>query len=295
VLERANIDKALEENRFQGKYGNESDMSELGKMMGADLVCIITIVTYNSQMTIFCKLVNVNNAEQVDQGEGKATYTSEIICAAREAALFFESNPQALNRTITAERKAIKKERVPTVPIVVSETKRSATAATQKQPARQTEQQQPVAQQTTKQQPVKQQPVTTARQYTETQSSSQTRYDQLEKDLARYTASHNRKMKTKRILGWTGVALIAGGVAIASADDYETATAASFMLTTGIPLAITGICMRSYRRNIRNITKEMNQLRPTLSIQPEIKPVSPMQTGFQGRDLAFGARLTLNF
>jgi len=59
VLERANIDKVLEENRFQGKNSSETEMRELGKMMGAKYVGIITITNDAGKYKIFGKQVDV--------------------------------------------------------------------------------------------------------------------------------------------------------------------------------------------------------------------------------------------
>jgi hypothetical protein len=59
VLERANIDKVLEENRFQGKNSSEEEMRELGKMMGANYVGIITITDDAGKYKIFGKQVDV--------------------------------------------------------------------------------------------------------------------------------------------------------------------------------------------------------------------------------------------
>jgi curli biogenesis system outer membrane secretion channel CsgG len=61
VLERANIDKVLEENRFQSKNSSEAEMRELGKMMGANYIGIITITDDAGKYKIFGKQVNVSS------------------------------------------------------------------------------------------------------------------------------------------------------------------------------------------------------------------------------------------
>jgi hypothetical protein len=112
VLERANIDKVIEENKFQGKFSSESEMSELGKMMGADYVCVITVINADPLYYIFCKQVDVNNAVIHNQGESKTSESKELICAAKESALFFALNQKDFKKTIDRERKIIKKERI---------------------------------------------------------------------------------------------------------------------------------------------------------------------------------------
>jgi curli biogenesis system outer membrane secretion channel CsgG len=61
VLERANIDKVLEENRFQSKMSSDAEMQELGKMMGANYIGIITITDDDGKYKIFGKQVNVTS------------------------------------------------------------------------------------------------------------------------------------------------------------------------------------------------------------------------------------------
>ncbi|MDR1120254.1 MAG: CsgG/HfaB family protein [Dysgonamonadaceae bacterium] len=100
ALERANIDRVLEENKFQGNFSNESEVRELGKMMGANYVCIITVVQSGSSYSIFCKQVDVETAIVEKQGEGKTPAIQDIAFAAKEAAMKFAANPDAIRKEI---------------------------------------------------------------------------------------------------------------------------------------------------------------------------------------------------
>jgi hypothetical protein len=111
VLERANIDKLLEESKFQGNYSTESQISELGKMMGAKYVCIITVVQDGNVYTIFCKQVDVETAIVEKQGEGKAFSGAEIPFASKEAAMKFALNTDVARREIERKRNELEKSR----------------------------------------------------------------------------------------------------------------------------------------------------------------------------------------
>lgn len=59
-VERALIDKVLEENKYQSTgMVDDSKISELGKQMGADFVCVSIIQKMGSNFFITAKLVNV--------------------------------------------------------------------------------------------------------------------------------------------------------------------------------------------------------------------------------------------
>jgi hypothetical protein len=105
VLERANIDKVMEENKFQGKFASESEMSELGKMMGADYVCVITVINTGTLYYIFCKQVDVKNAVVENQGEGNTSSLKELLYAAKESALFFAADKKAKKAIIQELKK----------------------------------------------------------------------------------------------------------------------------------------------------------------------------------------------
>ena len=63
VLERQLINKVLEENKFQGEgMVDESQISEIGKIMGADYVFITTITPLNNNYHLSCKMIEVATA-----------------------------------------------------------------------------------------------------------------------------------------------------------------------------------------------------------------------------------------
>jgi len=63
ALERQLINKVLEENKFQGSgLVGESQVSEIGKVMGADYVLVTTISTIGTNYYISCKIVVVATA-----------------------------------------------------------------------------------------------------------------------------------------------------------------------------------------------------------------------------------------
>jgi len=60
VLERQLINKVLEENKFQGEgLVDESQISEIGKIMGADYVFISSITSLNNNYYLSFKLIEV--------------------------------------------------------------------------------------------------------------------------------------------------------------------------------------------------------------------------------------------
>jgi len=63
VLERQLIDKVLEENRFQsGGLVDDSQISEIGKQMGANVVFVSSIASMGSNLYISCKMIDVQTA-----------------------------------------------------------------------------------------------------------------------------------------------------------------------------------------------------------------------------------------
>ena len=63
VLERQLIDKVLEENRFQsGGLVDDSQISEIGKQMGANVVFVSSIASMGSNLYISCKIIDVQTA-----------------------------------------------------------------------------------------------------------------------------------------------------------------------------------------------------------------------------------------
>ena len=71
VLERQLINKVLEENKFQGEgLVDESQVSEIGKIMGADYVFISTITQLNENYYLSCKMIEVATARIEKQFTG---------------------------------------------------------------------------------------------------------------------------------------------------------------------------------------------------------------------------------
>ena len=63
VLERQLIDKVLEENKFQsGGLVDDSQVSEIGKRMGANLVFVSSITTMGNNLYVSCKMIDVMTA-----------------------------------------------------------------------------------------------------------------------------------------------------------------------------------------------------------------------------------------
>jgi len=104
VLERSNIDKVLEENKFQANYSNDGQVRELGKMMGADYVCIIT-ATSDPYYFISCKQVAVETGAVTQQSDYRSYSLSDIGSVAKIAAIKFASNPDELQRDIERIKK----------------------------------------------------------------------------------------------------------------------------------------------------------------------------------------------
>ena len=75
ALERRLINKVLEENKFQGSgLVGESQISEIGKVMGADYVFVTTISAISTNYYISCKLVEVKTAHIEMQSTGTTKY-----------------------------------------------------------------------------------------------------------------------------------------------------------------------------------------------------------------------------
>jgi Curli production assembly/transport component CsgG. len=87
VLERQLIDKVLEENKFQGEgMVDESQISEIGKIMGADYVFISSITPLNDNYYLSCKMIEVATARIEKQFTGTTqsgihdiTLTSQFV------------------------------------------------------------------------------------------------------------------------------------------------------------------------------------------------------------------------
>jgi Curli production assembly/transport component CsgG. len=71
VLERQLIDKVLEENKFQGEgMVDDSQISEIGKILGADYVFVSTINPLNNNYYFSCKMIEVATARIEKQFTG---------------------------------------------------------------------------------------------------------------------------------------------------------------------------------------------------------------------------------
>ena len=75
ALERQLINKVLEENEFQGSgLVGDAQVSEVGKIMGADYVLVTTISTISTNYYISCKVVEVATAQIEMQATGMTKY-----------------------------------------------------------------------------------------------------------------------------------------------------------------------------------------------------------------------------
>ena len=71
VLERQLINKVLEENKFQGEgMVDASQISEIGKIMGADYVFVSTLNPLNNNFYLSCKMIEVATARIEKQSTG---------------------------------------------------------------------------------------------------------------------------------------------------------------------------------------------------------------------------------
>ena len=81
VLERKSIDKVFEENEFQ-KEGlvDDSQISEIGKLMGANLVFVSNITALdNNNYYISCKMVDVQTARIEKQKTARTQKSNDLI------------------------------------------------------------------------------------------------------------------------------------------------------------------------------------------------------------------------
>jgi len=82
VLERQSIDKVLEENKFQmGGLVDDSQISEIGKLMGANSVFVTNITPIeNGNIYISCKMIDVLTARIEIQKTGQCSKkTTELV------------------------------------------------------------------------------------------------------------------------------------------------------------------------------------------------------------------------
>jgi len=81
VLERQLIDKVLEENKFQkGGLVDDSQISEIGKRMGANLVFVTNLTSMsNGNYYVSCKLIDVQTARIEKQKTGQTQKKSDDL------------------------------------------------------------------------------------------------------------------------------------------------------------------------------------------------------------------------
>jgi hypothetical protein len=102
VLERQLIEKVLEENKFQmGGLVDNSEISEIGKRMGADFVFVSNITIIDGKnFHISCKMIDVLTARIEMQKTGQASKkTSELIIAVQKMVKEMFSNTQKTSQT----------------------------------------------------------------------------------------------------------------------------------------------------------------------------------------------------
>lgn len=69
VLEREKIDIVLKENKYQSSgMVNDSQVSELGKQLGADMVCVATVKFVSNEYTVSLRLIEVETAVASESG-----------------------------------------------------------------------------------------------------------------------------------------------------------------------------------------------------------------------------------
>ena len=111
ALERQLINKVLEENRFQGSgLVGEAQISEIGRVMGADYVLVTTISTLGTNYYISCKLVEVTTAQIKMQETGVTKYGTDDLMKTTQTivSLMLASrvlHAKAIEKTDTEETK----------------------------------------------------------------------------------------------------------------------------------------------------------------------------------------------
>ncbi|MCW3785481.1 CsgG/HfaB family protein [Plebeiibacterium sediminum] len=88
VVERTMIEKVLAEAQFQSKgLVDDSQISKLGKMMGADLVCYGSVVPLGNNFYISLKMVDVITAKVILQATGSTQQgTNDLIQVSQQIA-----------------------------------------------------------------------------------------------------------------------------------------------------------------------------------------------------------------
>ncbi len=114
VVERTMIEKVLAEAQFQSKgLVDDSQISKLGKMMGADFVCYGSVVPLGSNYYISLKMVDVTTAKVVLQSTGSTKQgTDDLILVSQQISnkLIKNSNytPQEVIKTTPVQQPTAK-------------------------------------------------------------------------------------------------------------------------------------------------------------------------------------------
>ena len=105
VLERQLINKVLEENRFQmGGLVDDSQVAEIGKLLGANLAFVSNITPMGSNFYISCKLIDVQTG-RIDKQQTAQTQrgTNDLIGVVQGIAreMFVQTSVSGSSRTST--------------------------------------------------------------------------------------------------------------------------------------------------------------------------------------------------
>ena len=74
VLEREQIDVVLKENKYQSSgLVDEGEVRELGKQLGAELVCVSTIGKIDGDYYVSIRIINVETAVTISAGSGEGS------------------------------------------------------------------------------------------------------------------------------------------------------------------------------------------------------------------------------
>jgi len=220
VLERSQIDKVLQENKFQmSGLVDDSQISEIGKRLGANVVLVTTLTLMeNGNYYISCKMIDVLTARIEKQKTAQTVSGSnDLIKTVQKLAsdLFDSGNIADNTKTKTAEPKA------PAEPKPQPEPKAPAEPKPQPEPKKQPE---PKASAEPKPQPEPkkpaepkyQQPATSNYNFSFNDFKAQLKIDKQNMFSGnRLALASYKKYKAEKAAGWTlfgvGAAMLAAG------------------------------------------------------------------------------------
>jgi hypothetical protein len=115
VLERQLINKVLEETKFQaGGMVDDSQISEIGKMMGANYVFVTTITPMaNETFYLSFKMIDVQTARIEKQKTTRTTKSGSaelLIVVPKTVSEMFEDTPKAVEAPTQESKPVVKKE-----------------------------------------------------------------------------------------------------------------------------------------------------------------------------------------